>query len=137
MSQFLPDFFLILLIIGYICMTVYDIVVQLRAQRLKRQLIQRKTAARPAIIGRRNRVQPKDPGAEDPVLAGAAAAAVDDDEAFELTTSKRTCLFDAFYCAFVLSHARLSLWTGQHTASQCLYDPRGVEMGWHGTVAAG
>ncbi|EFJ51847.1 hypothetical protein VOLCADRAFT_87436 [Volvox carteri f. nagariensis] len=35
-ARFLPDFFLVLLVLAYCCMTVYDVVMQLRAQREQR-----------------------------------------------------------------------------------------------------
>ncbi|PNH11248.1 hypothetical protein TSOC_001938, partial [Tetrabaena socialis] len=59
-TQFLPDFFLVLLIIGYVGMTASDIYNQLAIQRARRQLHRRDAAykARKRQVAGRNQVMP-------------------------------------------------------------------------------
>ncbi|GFR50777.1 hypothetical protein Agub_g13042 [Astrephomene gubernaculifera] len=88
-SRFLPDFFLVLLVIGYFAMTAYDIYKQLRVQKLKHALAQRRKAWGAAAafanaagfnLGGRNRVLPGEVANQEDEAHGSDSSSDDDDD---------------------------------------------------------
>ena len=88
----MPDFFLVLLVVGYFCLTTYDIIIQLRWQRLKRQLVQRRVvrrkrraeevrAAAAAAAGGRNRITPWEAAVVEGAVARDSSDSSGDDDA--------------------------------------------------------